>query len=183
VNSYVRYKRVETPEELQQILELQRLNIPESLSDFEREKQGFVTVHHNLEILNAMNDKCPHVIATYNDKVIGYTLCMIKKFRDSIEVLQPMFQQIEKLANLDQSFIVMGQVCVAKKFRRKGVFRGLYIHMKNELKSKFNNIITEVDKQNTRSLNAHYAIGFKVLYSYRSNNQDWEILGWNINNN
>ena len=27
-----------------------------------------------------------------------------------------------------------------------------------------------------RTLNAHYAIGFKTLYSYRSNNQYWDIL-------
>jgi len=41
-------------------------------------------------------------------------------------------------------------------------------------------IITEVDITNTRSINAHRAIGFNTVYSYRSNNQDWEILYWNL---
>jgi len=31
-----------------------------------------------------------------------------------------------------------------------------------------------------RTLNAHYAIGFKTLYSYCSNNQDWKILYLNL---
>lgn len=42
-------------------------------------------------------------------------------------------------------------------------------------------IITEVDVANTRLLDAHYAIGFKTLYSYCSNQQDWNIIYWKLN--
>jgi len=177
------YKRGQTEEELLQILALQQANIPSAISENERQQEGFVTVHHNFDVLKQMNDKCQHIIAKYKNKVIGYALCMIKDFKDDIEVLQPMFQQIDKLVSRDEVYIVMGQVCVDKSFRKQGVFRGLYEHMKSELCRDYNAIITEVDKKNTRSLNAHYAIGFKVLYSYRSNNQDWEILSWDIKNN
>ncbi len=37
----------------------------------------------------------------------------------------------------------------------------------------FDTIITEVDAKNTRSLQAHYAVGFQVLKTYRSAGQDW----------
>ena len=70
----------------------------------------------------------------------------------------------------------MGQICIAKDYRSGGVFRELYQFMKQELKEEYNAIITEVDVKNTRSLNAHKAVGFKVLKNYRSNNQDWVIV-------
>jgi ribosomal protein S18 acetylase RimI-like enzyme len=178
--SSIIYTRVTSNEELKQILQLQHLNIPSAISENEKQEEGFVTVNHNFKILKLMNDLCAHTIAKYDDKVVGYALSMVKAFKNDIEVLQPMFQQIDNLVGKDASYIVMGQVCVDKNFRKQGVFRGLYEHMKSELYSEYDTIITEVDKKNIRSLNAHYAIGFKVLYSYRSNNQDWEILSWDI---
>lgn len=174
------YKRAETSEELQQILALQHLNLPTKISKAEIQNEGFVTVHHDFEILKAMNTKCPHVIAKHDDRVVGYTLCMDVSFRNDIQVLKSMFRQIVKKIDDGTSYIIMGQVCVAKANRKLGIFRGLYEFMKSELKSQYDLIITQVDKSNKRSLNAHYAIGFKVLYSYRSKDHDWEIIYWSL---
>ena len=173
------YKRADSNEELIQMLELQRSNIPTTLSEEEKQNEGFVTVQHTFEILKAMNDICAHTIAAHHNKVIGYALSMDKSFSETIDVLKPMFDIIERHTN-NSNYIVMGQICVDKAYRKQGVFRQLYKTMKMELEPLFDVIITEVDKKNTRSLQAHYAIGFKVLYSYRSNNQDWEILIWDI---
>jgi ribosomal protein S18 acetylase RimI-like enzyme len=174
------YKRVETIEELTQILELQHANIPSVISKEERAQEGFVTVHHNFEVLKAMNDKCAHVIAKNNNKVIGYALCMLKSFKEDIEVLRPMFKQIENYLNQDEAYIVMGQICIDKRFRKQGVFRGLYQFMKAQLQPYYKMIVTEVDITNTRSINAHRTIGFNTLYSYCSNHQNWEIMYWNL---
>ena len=176
------YKRVDSNKELIQILELQRANIPSIISEEDKVKEGFVTVHHTFEILKAMNNKCAHIIAKNNDKVIGYALCMLKEFKEEIEVLRPMFKQIDSCLNNDETYIVMGQICIDKQFRKQGVFRGLYNLMKQEMSSLYDMIITEVNVANTRSMNAHYAIGFKTLYSYRSNNQNWKILYLNLKN-
>ena len=161
-------------------MNLQKANILSSISKKEKLEEGFVTVHHTFEILKTMNDKCPHIIAKSNGKVVGYTLCMLKDFKKEIDILKPMFRQIDDYLKENKSYIVMGQVCINKSYRKQGVFRGLYNFMKEAVKSNYNLIITEVDKNNMRSMNAHIAIGFKVLYSYRSNNQDWEILSWDI---
>jgi len=174
------YKRAETIEELNQILELQHANIPSVISKEEKQQEGFVTVHHSFEILNTMNNKCAHIIAVSKDKVIGYALCMLKEFKKEIEVLQPMFKQIENYLNKDEAYVVMGQICIDKRFRKQGVFRGLYQFMKDQLQSDYRMIVTEVDITNTRSINAHRAIGFNTLYSYCSNHQNWEILYWKL---
>ncbi len=172
------YKIVETNQELRQILELQRINIPSVISENEKQKEGFVTVHHTFEILKAMNDKCAHVIAVNNNEVIGYALCMLKIFKDEIEVLRPMFEQIDSCVQAEITYFVMGQICVDKAYRKQGVFRGMYKFMQQEMSLTYDLIITEVDIKNTRSLNAHYAIGFKHLHSYNSKNQNWELISW-----
>ncbi|WP_347923529.1 GNAT family N-acetyltransferase [Pontimicrobium sp. SW4] len=175
----VQYKRAETEEELHQILELQRNNILSKISDNEKQREGFVTVHHTFEVLKAMNDKCPHILAKKANKVIGYALCMLEEFKNDIEVLQPMFQQIDSCLKNNKSYIVMGQICIDKAFRKQGIFKGLYNYMKRELQTNFDLIVTEVDEENTRSLNAHYAVGFKLLHTYKSNQQDWALIYWN----
>lgn len=172
------YKRAETNIELNQILELQKDNYPTSVSEEERIKEGFVTVRHDFELLKMMNNKCPHILAMHNEKVIGYALCMLKEFKDEIEVLKPMFQQIKNCLKSNQTYIVMGQICIDKNYRKKGIFRGLYNFMKQELSTQYSLIITEVDVVNTRSLEAHYAIGFKPLHIYNSNNQEWALIFW-----
>ena len=179
--SEINYKRLKTVQELNEILELQKANISPSISNNEKLEEGFVTVHHTFEVLNAMNNKCPHIIAKYDDKVIGYTLCMLRDFKEDIDILKPMFMQIDNCLKEKQSYIVMGQVCVDKPFRKQGVFRGLYNFMKEELQSNYNLIITEVDQKNTRSMNAHKAIGFKHLTTYYSKGQDWALIFWDWN--
>ena len=173
------YKRASTLKELEQILLLQKTNLPENLSDIEKTEQGFVTVKHTLEILKKMNDVCPHTIAIHNNKVIGYALSMTKDFAEDITVLKPMFLEINSLI-IDIAYIVMGQICIDKKFRKQGVFRDLYSFMKEQVAKKHQLIITEIDFKNKRSLVAHEKIGFKKLNTYVANNQKWVIVSLKV---
>jgi len=174
------YKKATSNEELHQILGLQSINLPTLVSEKIELSEGFLTVQHTFELLKAMNDACAHTIAKSNGKVIGYALSMVKDFKNDIDVLKPMFQHIDDHLDPKVNYIVMGQICIDKAYRKQGVFRGLYQYMKQQLQSEFDYIITEIDKNNARSLGAHMAIGFKELYSYRSNNQDWEITSWKL---
>ena len=171
----IRFKRAESIAELKQILELQRKNLPSNLSDGTMKVEGFVTVHHTLELLKEMNDACAHFIALNDGEVIGYALCMHPKFKEEIDVLRPMFRQIEQYHKADD-YIVMGQICIDKQFRKKGIFRKLYEEMLSGIQPEFSTIITEVDFENTRSLNAHYAIGFTSICEYQSHDRNWALI-------
>ncbi|MHC9088953.1 GNAT family N-acetyltransferase [Tenacibaculum sp. IMCC1] len=162
--------------ELLQILKLQQQNLPGNLSEIDKKEQGFVTVHHDLELLQKMNDVHPHIIAKSGELVIGYALSMSKVFRNDIPILIPMFNKIDMTSKGTKSYVLMGQVCIDKHYRGKGIFRGLYTKMKEEFSGLYDCIITEIDKKNTRSMNAHKAIGFRTLKTYRSNNHNWEII-------
>lgn len=172
-------------EELKQILYLQGRNLPVSVSAAEQKTEGFVTVQHDFEILKAMHDRCPHILAKDNDTVVGYALSMHPDFGNNIKVLRPMFKQINEIWGLlkpmpqhvrHSNYVAMGQICIDKAYRKQGIFRNLYKTMQEHLLPEFSAIITEVDAKNERSLNAHYAVGFKDLGRYAAAGQEWLLL-------
>lgn len=174
------YNIAKTDQDLHQILHLQARNLPHNISDEEAKTQGFVTVHHDFDLLKRMNDPYPHIVARDGGQVVGYALVMLRSFQNDIPVLAPMFQKIdgtvykgERLE--DTKYFVMGQVCIDKNYRGKSVFAGLYREMQRQMRPHFDYIITEVDKQNTRSLRAHEKVGFEKIREYYSR-VDWVIL-------
>jgi len=174
----VRYKQAESQEELEQILNLQQRNLARNISPEEREREGFVTVEHDLEGLWAMNLICGHIIALESEALIGYALCMHPRFADHIEVLRPMFTELDGIVPKLSGHMIMGQVCVAKEHRGKGVFRMLYRTMMECLPEGFDSIITEVDGNNKKSLSAHTAIGFRTIKVYHAQGREWHIVQW-----
>ena len=172
----ISYVTAASEKELLQILGLQQANLREQLTEEEIRSEGFVTVSHSLEQLRAMNQKCPHILAKADGKVVGYALCMHPDFRNEITILKPMFAEIDASLSSDKGYIIMGQICIARAYRRKGIFRGLYRQMKESTQEQYPYIITEVDSANLRSLEAHYAVGFQDLKQYSSGRQDWHLL-------
>lgn len=176
----IEYLRCTSTDELQQILELQKVNLATNISFEEKAEEGFLTVEHSLEILMKMNTACPHILAKANGELAGYALCMHPMFAKEIPVLRPMFKKIRSIGKDSLNYMVMGQICVGKRFRKRGVFRGLYNYMSIALNSEYDAIITEVDAENNRSLQAHYSLGFKDLLVYDSGTRTWHLIGWDI---
>ncbi len=172
----IEYTRVHNKEELEEILLLQKQNLPDHLTQKEIEKEGFVTISHTFDLLERMNTVCPHIIAKDKGRVIGYALCMHPDFGQEIPILYSMFEKIREVIPEEQSFIVMGQVCIDKSYRGRGIFRELYRTMKKSLRSTFELIVTEVDGRNKRSLNAHLACGFTTKKKYQSDGRDWYLI-------
>ncbi|MCR9227419.1 MAG: GNAT family N-acetyltransferase [Flavobacteriaceae bacterium] len=170
------YKQAESLKELEQILDLQQRNLPKNISAEQTAKEGFVTVEHTLDVLQAMNEVCGHIIAVDDDQVVGYALCMHPKFAEDIEVLRPMFREIDKVLERKVNYMAMGQICIAKTHRGQGIFRKLYQTMQEKLPKGFDTIITEVDDKNKRSLAAHTAIGFKTMTIYPLDGKEWHLV-------
>ena len=174
------YQRVTSDEELYEILELQKQNLKVALSDIDKQIEGFVTVDHTFEVLKRMNDKCPHCIAKYNGKVVGYALCMLNEFRGDVPELISMFNYmdgiIESKGLATLNYFIMGQVCIDKVYRGQGVFRGLYSFLKLELSKDYDAVVTEVSAKNIRSSEAHKAIGFELLDKHTEAGEDWELI-------
>jgi hypothetical protein len=174
----IHYKRASTIDELEQIRTLQLQNSSQNISSEEKLQEGFVTVQHSVALLKQMNSACAHIIAKDNDIVVGFALVMLSSFSNEIEVLIPMFERIDELVPKDNTYVVMGQICVDKNYRKQGIFRGLYHFYKEELHHEFDFLITEIAVINLRSMQAHEAVGFKIIDTYQEDGIVWNIMLW-----
>ncbi len=180
-------KKAETNDELLGILSLQRKNFKDNLTTKEILSEGFVTVHHNLKTLQLMNSHERQIIAVDNGVVVGYALVMTKQLKNNISVLKPMFETLDKISFgtkkiSDSVYYVMGQVCIDKAYRGKGIFAKLYEKHKTELGHKYDYCITEVSDSNIRSLKAHEKVGFNNIHSFSDATDNWNILLLNLKN-
>ena len=172
-------RQVVDERELEQILDLQRRNLPRSLSQREMAENGFVTVEHTLDVLRRMHALVPSIVAKEGDELAGYALVMPVECRSFVPILAPMFQRLEALGMLERRFYVMGQICVASPYRGRGVFDLLYRAHRERLRGRFDAVVTEVSVRNGRSLRAHQRVGFGELERYRDATDEWVLLVWN----
>jgi len=156
-----------TDSDFSQIMTIEKMNLEESITEEECRSQGFVTVHHDLPLLQGMRKSAPQVVAKIDDKIAGYALNLSCDQKDRIPMLQPMFDRIEKAdfhgrALHGASYMIMVGVCVAKPYRGRGIWLGLYRHMRSLLASKVDYIITEIalrnKKNRDRRIMSHYPV-------------------------
>ena len=165
-------------EVLLKILDLQRENLARNLGPEEIAAQGFVTVEHTLEVLRRMHAVAPSIVARDGGALAGYSLVMPPECRSFVPVLEPMFQRLESLGFPGRRFYVMGQICVARAWRGRGVFDLLYQAHREHLRAKYDFCITEVATRNTRSMRAHQRVGFGEVERYRDATDEWSLLSW-----
>lgn len=183
MQNLIKIQFAEIQQDLEQILHLQKVNHVSGLSSAQKETNGFVTVHHDLETLKVMNNSSPQIIAKANDQVVGYALVMFKELGNLIPTLVPMFEMFKRLPyqgkSLDTySYYVMGQICIDENYRGQGLFEKLYAKHKETHSGKFNLCLTEVSTSNQRSMKAHERVGFEILHTFRDETDEWNILVW-----
>jgi len=169
--------------DLKQILLLQSDNAKSTLSASAIENEGFVTVRHGLDQLQEMQRQSPQILAVDGDTLAGYALVMPRELKNSIPVLIPMFNLLDTLTYKgapvkDLRYYVMGQICVAKAYRGKGVFRQLYAAHKKHLSGTYDYCITEISSRNLRSMRAHEKVGFTLLHRFSDATDEWNIVLW-----
>jgi hypothetical protein len=164
---------------------LQRQNLPSVLPEGEALREGFVTVHHTLEILQKMHAMRPSVIVRDGSDLAGYALTMPIGCRDFLPVLVPMFELFDSLSCRgrplrEHRFYVMGQICVAKEHRGSGVFETLYRGHAELHGSEHDLVVTEISGKNARSARAHAKIGFFEIGRHRDSTDDWSVVAWDF---
>ncbi|MDX1544003.1 MAG: GNAT family N-acetyltransferase [Christiangramia sp.] len=181
------FRLTQSEEDLHKILDLQKQNLKQNLDPDEVMTQGFVTVQHSFEQLKNLHELEPHLIAEKNDELAGYLLAMTRDSENEIPVLKPMFKRFGELqykneALEDFNYLVVGQVCVAKDYRGKGILDSCYAAYHEFYKEKYDFAITEIAKDNQRSLKAHLRIGFKIIDSYfDETGTEWIVILWDWN--
>ena len=184
----IHYCTAASDDDIRQILSLQQANHASSLTEAQAARDGFVTVVHSFDLLRQMNQAAPQIIAKDNNIIVGYALVMLRSFESMIPVLIPMFNRLatveyagKKLT--DHTFYVMGQICVAEKYRGQGVFDSLYQTHREKHQHAYDLCVTSVSTRNGRSMRAHERVGFEVVHTFRDLTDEWNILAWKLRSN
>jgi ribosomal protein S18 acetylase RimI-like enzyme len=181
----ITYTPVSKDEQIQQILDLQKQNLASNLTEEQKKTQGFVTLVHTSDVLQAMNVVEPSIIALDENNLAGYCLAMTEDFKEQFPDLQPMYREIAAMQAkgeiIEGSHITIGQVCVAQQYRGQGVFDSLYEAFKQQFSHRYAFAVTEISSRNQRSLQAHKRIGFTVVYTHPGG--EWLTVLWDWSRN
>ncbi|MBO9564841.1 MAG: GNAT family N-acetyltransferase [Niastella sp.] len=174
---------VTTDKELEQILQLQLQNLKQHISQEEKDAQGFLTMQFNLPMLQQLHAIAPSVIIKHENEVVAYAMTVTLEGRQAYPDLEPMFVNFGNLQwqgkpLYDYQFYVMGQICVSKAHRAKGLFDKLYQHHKEVYSPRYDFIITEISTSNARSLQAHKRVGFTTIHTYQDLVDNWNVVVW-----
>src|SRR5688572_1737266 len=136
-------------EELKEIHELNQQNLKYNITEEEKNREGFVSWLYSEELLQQMHLLAPSVIVKDGSKLAGYALTTLKESRSFHPDLETMFHHLEsvKYKNkllVDHNFYCMGQICVAKEYRGKGIVDMLYQKHKDLYQNQFDFILTEI---------------------------------------
>ncbi|MFM1878668.1 MAG: hypothetical protein RLZZ241_1534 [Bacteroidota bacterium] len=170
------YRAAENDSELLEILKLQQDNLFDNIAPEVREREGFLKVRHNLDLLRQMQDRVPQVIAIDGNTLAGYALCMHREQYNLISTLSPLYKIAETHLPKEMDYVIMGQICVAKGYRGQGHFNRLYTKLRelcNDLP-----VVTEIASINSRSLKAHRNVGFETLGSHQEQDFNWHVVLW-----
>jgi L-amino acid N-acyltransferase YncA len=174
---------VKSIEELEQILSLQKKNLKQNITLQEKDSQGFVTMEFTMPMLQELHALAPDVVIKDDDKVVAYAIVLLQEGRKAYPTLEPMFVSFEKLnwkgkPLHDYKFYAMGQICIDKAYRGRGLFDMLYQKHKEIYKDQFDFIITEISTSNYRSLRAHKRVGFQTINTFRDVMDEWDVVIW-----
>ena len=180
--------RATTIDDINGILQLHLLNLKGNISNEEAQHEGFVSAEYDLNSLNKINSICPSIIAVdITKKIIGYALVVTKEFYGHHDLLDDLFRSVDALSFNGEclegiSYVIVGQLCVAKSFRGQGVVQMMYNFYRDELCSKYKYCITDIASNNPRSLKAHLKTGFQVIDSKGYGGLTWDVVLWDWRN-
>ncbi len=183
MNQPITFHLTKSLDEIRQIKDIQKRHQKESITPELRETTGFVTAEYEISLLEKMHRLLPSIIAKEGDKVVGYALVTDPRIIGCHDLLDDLFDQINKL-NFDNhplknaNYTVVGQLCVDSDYGRRGIAQGLYKKYQESYSGSFDYCITDVDCNNPRSLRTHLKTGFQTIHKIEYGNAEWDIVLW-----
>lgn len=174
---------VSSEEDLLQIHTLNLANLRQNLTPSEPNGEGFVSWLYPASLLLHMHRLAPSIVVKDEGRVIAYALVSMIEARVFHSDLDAMFRQLEKIRYRDRPlfsyrFYCMGQICIDRPYRGKGLFALLYEKHREIYGNQFDFVLTEIATGNPRSMKAHAAVGFTTIHTYRDALDEWNVVVW-----
>lgn len=174
-----------TDAQLEGILALQRQYHLRAVTPEIQAAEGFVFAEHTLPLLRRMASRSPQAIALAGEQVVGYCLSLVASLQEDVPALVPMFEQFARCVYRGRPlpahrFLVGGQVCVDRAYRRQGLLAGLYQQIRAAVKGRYELCVTEIATRNLVSMRAHEKLGFRLVSTYHDAGEEWAIVAWEL---
>ncbi len=179
---------VQQLEDLQKISALNALNNKKNITTAEGREQGFVSWFYDVDLLQQMHQYAPSVICKEGDLLAGYALTAPLESAAVHPELALLLKKIEGIEYegkplLSQRVYIMGQLCVAKEFRGKGVVELMYNEHRRLFSTSYDMMVLTVATANTRSVRVHERIGFQTIKKIEDHFGDWVVMVWDWKKN
>lgn len=175
--------QVETQKELIGLKALQNANLRKLIGEEEAMKEGFVTSEYSIELLNKMHQAHPSIIAKEGDEVVGYVIVTDKSILGEHAEIDHLFNTVDQMifnGNTLQhvNYILVGQLCVSKSHRGKGMVQAMYNYYKAQFSNQYQYLVTDISQANLRSIKAHKKSGFETIGVIEQVGTGWDIVLW-----
>ena len=169
--------------ELEGILQLQRQNLRQYLTEAEAADQGFLTAEYSLEYLHQMHLLHPSIIAVDGGHLAGYALVIERSVGSGHPLLADLIAEVDRLQYRGRplrssAYVVVGQLCVDRNYRGMGMVPQLYQRFRESLQGQYEYAVTDISRANRRSLKAHFNVGFQVIHTFLYEGSEWDIVLW-----
>jgi hypothetical protein len=176
-------KLVTTNDEILQIASLSNANLSTNISAETKAKEGFVSWVYTPTILKTLHAIAPSVIVMAGPNLAGYALTLTPECLQSYPAAIDTFNHARTLHQngrplKDKDFYLMGQICVAEKWRGQGLVAALYEGHRRFYSPQFDLLVTEISTANPRSLKAHQKVGFQIIDTHHDPAGHWDVVAW-----
>jgi len=167
------------------LVALQEANLRDNLTEAQL-SEGFLSARFSREQFAAMDAGVALVVAEVDGLIAGYLCGSSVEFNRRFALLAAMIERYphsELRGRALQSYasFVYGPVCVDRRFRGRGLLRGLYRALRAEAAGKFEIGVAFVAQDNTHSLAAHVqGLGMCDAGSFEFDARRYRILAFEV---
>lgn len=156
----VEFRRAK-PQDFPAILKIQSANHIDNLSVEER-KEGFLSAQFTPEQVAELAGDLGIIVAGDSNSVFGFLCGFRCDFNHQSPVITKMLETFDSVQHEGRPLnsykvFIYGPVCIDRTHRRRGLLRGLYEALKEEVAGQFDVGVAFVARNNPYSLQAHVA--------------------------
>lgn len=173
-------------QDIEGVLDLQRRYHIETIEERDK-KDGFVTTSFTYDQLKKLVLKENGLfVAIDNKEVIAYTMSASWEYWAEWPMFKFMLEQLPLLIFLDEKITIKnsyqyGPICIDKDYRGTGLLEMLFGFAKQEMRKKYQIMLTFINRNNGRSLKAHIRkLNMVVIHEFQFNENEYYELALKI---
>lgn len=173
------------PEDIPAILDVQAANFVGNLDDVER-RDGFLSVEFTRRQLDEIASQVGIIIAVSEGRLAGYLCASCCEFNRPFPLLAAMMRRFDAIDHRGRILaasrvFIYGPVCIDRSYRGRGILRGLYETLQQEVVGRYDIGVAFVADDNPHSLRVHVdGLGMAHVGEFTFSGKPYHILAFDV---